>query len=92
MPVKIRVGKILSGFSKAKYNRRLGWISKIMNSNKKGEFEARRCVPSIYQDYYMSAEDYVGYLRVEYAYTRKNYFFVFFLSFFKIVWFFSSRA
>jgi hypothetical protein len=65
---------MLSGFSKEKYNRGIGWISKIMYSNKKDEFEAYCCVPNIYNNYYMSVEDYAGYLEVEYVYTRKYYF------------------
>ncbi len=78
MPIKIRVGKMLSEFSNAKYNRGIGWISKIMNNNKGGEFEAYCCAPSIYNNNFMSAEDYEGYLEVEYVYTRKYYFSIYF--------------
>jgi len=80
MPIKIRVGK-------TKYNRGIGWISKMINSNKEGEFEAYRCVPSIYNNYYLSAEDYGGYLEVEYVYKRK-YFWLHFLDHLKQMFFF----
>ncbi len=69
MPFKIRVGQRLSGFSIKKYYRGLGW--KIMSSNEEGVFEYYRCVPNIYNDFYMSVEKYDGFLKVEYAYTRK---------------------
>ena len=71
MPFKIRVGQRLSVFSIKKYYRGLSWMSKVMSSNELGVFEDYRCVPNIYNDFYMSVEKYDGFLKVEYVYTRK---------------------
>ena len=73
MPFKIRVDQRLSNFTNKRYFGGLGWMTKIMNRNKEGGFEDIRCVPSIYSDFFMSVEEYEGYLEVEYVYTRKYF-------------------
>lgn len=67
-------------------------MSKIMSSNEDGVFEDYRCVPYIYNDFYMSVEKYDGFLKVEYVYTRKNIsFFVFILIGFVITLFYLCK-